>query len=122
MKLTTEKQTVTVQRVIEVDDGPVIQPAHYRSSFRLDIIRIEYIWVDGEYRVPGAYAIHMGGHWLKKDETPGKSRATDITPDYANYRTGEYTEQYVWLQPLIDLLRPTGAPSTTVLREHEVEA
>lgn len=122
MKLTTEKQTVTVQRVIEVDDGPVIRPAHYRSSFRLDIIRIEYTWKDGEYVVPGGSAISMGGHWIKKDKTAGKSRAVDISPDYANYRTGEYTEQYAWLQPLVDLLRPAGVPFMTVLLGHEVEA
>lgn len=113
---------ITVVRAVRVDDGPVLAPAGYRRRYRLDTIRIEYVWKDGQFKADHPFQISLSGHWVKKDGTDAADRATDVRPDYVDRWTRKWETQYAFLDEVIELLRPADDLSMYTYLDYEVEA
>lgn len=121
MKVSTDKSRATVRRVARItEDQPVVKPVGYRRPFRVDTVVIDYEWEDGTFRADDSFSIHMEGHWVKKDGTDALDRAAGMRPDYVSYYSREWQEQYAFLEPIIDRLRPNGDLSMMILTDAEV--
>lgn len=120
MRITTTGTTVSVNRHVALTDAPIVTPDGYRRSFQPDSLVITYVWRDGRY-VADRYGIVMTGPWIKKDGTPAADRAGSIRPEaFWRESSTHWTEDWAWLQPIIDLLRPDGDLSMTVTNDLEI--
>jgi hypothetical protein len=119
MRITTTETTVSVTRHVALTDAPIVTPEGYRRSLQPDKLLITYVWRDGRY-VTDRYGIVMAGPWIKKDHTPAADRAGSIHPETQKFPSTDWAEQWAWLQPIIDLLRPDGDLSMTIANDHEV--
>lgn len=118
---TIELAKTTITRVVRVENGPVLAPAGYRRWYRLDTIRIEYVWKDGQFQVDSTFRISLSGQWVKKDRTNAIDRATGMTPDYVDRRARKWETQYAFLDEIIELLRPANDLSMHAYLDYEVE-
>lgn len=121
MKVTSEPAVATVVRVIRIEGGPVVQPAFYRRSFRVDHVQIKYTWIDGRYTVGHDWDIRMAGQWIKKDGTDAKDRAGDIRPS-RSFDSLAFEPPFAFLDALVTMLRPSGELAMMVLDGAEVKA
>lgn len=123
MKVTTEKSKATVTRVVKIiADRPVVHPGGYKRKFRVDTIAVTYTWDDGRFAVSSNFDVSMSGHWTKQDGSDAKGRAYRMWPEYDYDRMVGWESQYDFLKPIIELLRPAGDLSMTILNEAEVGA
>lgn len=123
MKLTTQRPTAVVQRPFTLTDGPVIHAAGYRRAYQVEAGTITYTWEDGAFTVASRFDIHLAGHWIKRDGTHAKDSADRMRPGYVSYAPGaDFTEQYRFLDQIIEMLRPGGDLTMTVLLDHETGA
>lgn len=118
MKVTSKPAIARVIRQFEVPVGPVIRPDGYQRSYRVDSGTIEYVWRNGSFVAESIFAIRLDGPWVKRDGTDAKDRATGMRPTGANQ---ELAEDYRWLKPVIDRLRPQSDLSMTSLHNYEVK-
>jgi hypothetical protein len=125
MKVSTEPAHMTVVRRFKISEGhPVVGMAYSRDGKKIRVYagEIDYTWKDGRWIITSEYSIKLNSVVLRKDGTdsknlhsrpPGSTRARYDQP-------WELHEDFAWLQPIIDLLRPGGDLTMTILNEHEV--
>lgn len=109
MKITSEPAGANVTRIAHLTDGPVVRADGYTRSYRVDTISIRYTWTPetGRFDVDDTFDVNLAGPWVKKDNTDAKDRAAGLRPEYTSWRSGTWKTQYAWLQPVIELLRPS---------------
>lgn len=127
MKVTTTSTSATVTRRFTISsDHPIVGAAYFSPPKKVRIVggEINYSWVDGRWVVRDVWAIKVGGPVLKKDGTDSKSdhtrRPDDVTRRFNDPSPWRFTEEYAWLQPIVDLLRPTPEMGMMILNESEV--
>lgn len=127
MKITSRPTHATVTRQFTIDaDHPVADMAYARPPKKVRIERgvIHYTLKDGRWIVDTPYAIDIAGTVLKKDGTPSaNSHKRSPKDDFqASLAAGELvlSEDFTWLKPIIDLLRPSGELAMFHLNDTEV--
>lgn len=120
MRITTERTSMRIKRVVRVDEGPVIAMAYSATGrqFRVEWIQVEYKWQDGEWVVNSAFSVELGGYVLKKDGQPSKNWHVS-NPDW-DYRERRFKDGYEFAQKIIDELRPSGDLSMSIFQDYEV--
>lgn len=127
MKVSTTGSTARIVRNFTITEGnPVVGMAYSSPPKKVVVDRgsIEYLYRDGRWIVKNGYAINVAGDVLRKDETRSKnthSRNGEEAPN--TWREPEYVprEDWAWIQPIIDLLRPNGDLSMMILNDSEVD-
>jgi len=126
MKVTTEQTSATITRSFVIStDNPVVGMAYSSPPKEVVVDRgtIEYTWKDGRWVAKDRWAVTVVGDVLKKDGTRSKNTHTrNAREAQGSWSAPELVlhEDWAWLQPIIDLLRPNGDLSMTVLNEAEV--
>jgi len=126
MKVTTQSTTARIIRRYAIADGPIVAMAYSNppKNIRVTGGNIEYTLKDGDWVVKDSFAASVNGIVLKKDGTDSKNNhSRNAGEDWnASYRAGRLViaEGWEWLQEIIDLLRPNGDLTMTVLNDHEV--
>ena len=126
MKVTTTGSNATITRSFTITEGNPVVGMAYSSPPKEVIIdqgTIKYAWQDGRWVVRNEYAVNVVGDVLKKDRT----RSKNTHSRYAAARPGSWrdpelvvAEDFEWLNPIIDLLRPNGDLSMMTLNDSEV--
>ena len=125
MKVTTTHSAMKVTREFTITgDGPVVPMAYNRQGKQVRVLRgaIEYTWTPEGWIVINEYAVNLLCIVLKKDGSESvnsHNRRPEATSNWTATQL-EVDEEYAWLQPIIDLLRPTGEPSMMSLKGTEV--
>lgn len=125
MKVSTEQSNMKIKRWFHIDeDQPVVTMAYSSNGKKVRVIRgtVEYLWKDGRWVVDSQFSVDLVTVVLKKDGSDSlntHSRRAD-TEGYSGKEN--WTEQFTWLGPIVDLLRPTGEVALMVLNEAEVRA
>lgn len=124
MKVTSKGARAEIVQAADItEDHPVVPAAYFDppKKVRVEYVSITYTWIDGSWKVEDEDHVTLRGTVLKKDGTPGK---TDHRrrPKTRSWTDRTYAPEFAWLYPVIDLLRPSGDISMTVLDEAEVEA
>lgn len=126
MKVSTVDTTARISRQFVItEDNPVVNMAYSSPPKKVVVDRgtIEYLWRDGRWIVEDHWAVMVAGDVLKKDGTRSKNAHARSGQDAPNTRRSpEYVpaEDWQWIQPIIDLLRPNGDLSMMILNEFEV--
>ena len=128
MKVSSTNSNATITRSFTITEGnPVVHMAYSSPPKEVVVDRgtIKYTWDGGRWVVKDCWAVVVVGDVLKKDGTRSKnthSRKGEAEPN--TWREPEYVphENWAWLQPIIDLLRPSGDLSMMVLTDSEVSA
>lgn len=128
MKITTENSSARIDRSFTItEDQPVVPMAYSRNDKKVRISRgtITYRWTDGAWTVKDSYGVDLVGTVLKKDgsdsmndhrRNPEDHWSTSAAADLAD----KLTDDFQWLAPIINLLRPTGDVAMMMLNETEV--
>lgn len=125
MKVSTETANMKIKRWFHIDeDQPVVGMAYSRDGKKVRVIRgtIEYLWKDGQWVVDSEFSVDLVTVVLKKDGSDSlntHARHAD-TKSYSGKEN--WTEEFAWIKPIVDLLRPTGELSLALLAEYEVDA
>lgn len=114
MKITTSDSNPTVTRHFAItEDNPVV-PFFYARPPKGVVVEkgaIKYTLIGDRWIVDGTWAVSVVGAVLKKDGSRSKN-THQRHPQEADgtYREPELVlhEDWKWLQPVIDLLRPQG--------------
>lgn len=127
MKITSQNTHATVTRSFTIDaDRPVVDMAHSSPPKKVRISRgvIRYDYEDGRWIVGGGYSIDISGTVLKQDGADSKNdHKRKPGEDWkATRAAGAYvpSEEFTWLRPIINLLRPAGAVALVKLAKAEV--
>lgn len=121
MKVTSGNTNMRIKRRFDItEDRPTVPMAYARppKQVLVDHVEVEYVWKGGAWVVDSCFSVDISGEVLKKDDTPSKNRHTRHAPSTGAY---DREEPWAWLDAVIDLLRPTGDLTMTVLLEHEVQ-
>lgn len=121
MKITSTGGRITVTRKFDItEDHPVIDQSTSYTGKKVRIERgsIEFEWTDGNWRIGPNNYLH--GTVLKKDGSD--SLNSHAEHPRCEIRSGDFSGKHAWLQPIADLLRPTGEIRLALLHEHEVQA
>jgi hypothetical protein len=127
MKITSAHTRAEVRRQFTIQtDHPVVGMAYSSPPKQIRVVRgsVTYSWIDGAWTVKDAWAMSVGGPVLKKDGTDGKNDH-NRRPD-ENYKLSRelgrliLTQEFEWLYPIVELLRPTPEMGMMVLNESEV--
>lgn len=121
MRLTTKVAYATVQRRVYIEDGPIIKADGYTRRYRVDTVTILYTWTDSQFKVAHSFDVKLAGHWVKKDGSNAADRATDMRVDRVDYTSSNWTEQYQFLLPIIETLRPAPNLDMTTLHRWNPE-
>jgi len=127
MKVTTGQAHATISRSFVINtDNPVVDMAYSNPPKEVVVDRgtIEYDWKDGRWIVKSYWSVTVVGDVLKKDGTRSKNtHSRNAREARGSLRAPELVlhEDWAWLQSIIDLLRPNGDLSMTVLNEAEVD-
>lgn len=122
MKVTTLRTAARIIRRYEITENhPVVPAAYFDPPKKVLVVdgSIEYTWTDGKWVVDSEYALKVTGHVLKADGTPGKSTHSRHA-SMPDWRSRELGDDWKWLQPVIDRLRPVGDIDMALLDENEV--
>lgn len=123
---TTGSNARIVRQFVITEDNPVVGMAYASQPKKVIVDRgvIEYTWQDGRWVVKNEYAVDVVGDVLKKDGARSKNVHSRHPNSVINsYRHPELrlADDFLWLQPIIDLLRPNGDLSMMILNESEVD-
>lgn len=126
MKISTRNTAATVVRRFTIEtDCPIVGMAYASRPRKVRIVRgsINYIWNGQEWIVKDAWSIEVSGPVLKNDGTDSKNDHTRRPDDIYRFRgqAMELTEEFEWLYPIIDLLRPVGTLALMSLNGTEVK-
>lgn len=120
MKITSGHTLSRVTRQFEItDDQPVVGMAYSRPPKKVRVYSgvIEYTWKGGAWIVINERAVNLRGIVLKKDGSESAnshSRHPIATSNWMALQL-QLADEFAWLQPVIDLLRPTGELSMMTL-------
>lgn len=101
-------QTVEVQFFI-TEDQPVVAMTNSSTGKKLRVYHgiIKYHFRNGRWDIKSRWDVVLVGAVLKQDGSDSKNN-TRQEPDTSYGIQWEFTDEYVWLMPIIDLLRPAG--------------
>lgn len=121
MKISSTSTAATVVRRFTIEaDRPIVRMAYASRPRKVRIARgtIQYAWNGQEWTVKDAWSIDVAGPVLKNDGTDSKNDHSRHPDDIYRFRgqAMALTEEFEWLYPIIDLLRPVG---TLALAEHD---
>lgn len=113
MKISSASTAATVVRRFTIEaDHPIVWMAYASRPRKVRIARgtITYIWNGQEWIVKDAWSIDVAGPVLKNDGTDSKNDHSRHPDDIYRFsgQAMELTEEFEWLNPIIDLLRPVG--------------
>ncbi len=129
MKITTQSSHAEITRRFTITENQPIVPFAYADQpkkVRVERGHIIYRLIDGAWKVQNSYSVTVGGTVLKKDGSDSKldhRRSADTVP-CSGLRGADLTEKltddFQWLAPIINLLRPTGDVTMTIAEDYEV--
>ena len=125
MKVSTKSTTATIVRQFEITEGhPVVLMAYSLAGkkIRVESGEIKYTWKGGRWVVFNEYAISLVGVVLKKDGSDSLNQHSRIAgaKRVPSFNPWELSQDFLWLQPIVDLLRPKGDLSMITLTETKV--
>lgn len=125
MKISTSSASASVVRRFTIEaDRPVVSMAYAARPRKVVITRgeIRYTLVDGEWVVKDIWSISISGAVLKNDGTESKNDHTRHPGGGGRWGVSmELVEEFEWLNPIIDALRPMGDLLTADFDGIEVE-
>jgi hypothetical protein len=120
MKVSSTGTVARITRQFRItEDHPVVGMAYARppKKVRIEWGSIEYILTrDGLWTPNSQFSIKIAGPVLKNDGTDSKNRH-DRSPETFTYDSEDFTDEFAWLKPIVDLLRPSGEAATTDLTD-----
>lgn len=127
MKITTESSNAEITRRFTITENhPVVPMAHARPPKKVRVIRgaITYRYQGGAWIVKDSYSVTLVGIVLKKDGSDSMNDHRRNAADHQRRANGDLTEkltdEFQWLAPIIELLRPTGDITMTIAEDYEV--
>lgn len=124
MKVSTDGTRHSIVRTFEItEDHPIVGLAYATRPKKVRITKgaIEYHYEDGAWAVRSSFNINLIGVVLKQDGTDSKNTHSRH-PEQTSYRSdAPFREDFAWVQPIVDLLRPTGTVGLMILNESEVD-
>lgn len=127
MKVSSTDSHAEIIRQFTITEGNPVVGMAYSNPPKLVVVErgaIRYTWQDGKWIVRNEWAVKTVGTVLKKDGTPSKNTHSREGGTAANsWRNPEYVpaQDWKWIEPIIDLLRPNGDLSMMTLTESEVD-
>lgn len=127
MKISTTGSAARIVRNFTITEGnPVVHMAYSSPPKKVIIDRgtIEFTYQDGRWIVKNHWAIDVVGDVLKKDDTRSKNtHKRDAAEAPNSWREPEYVphEDWAWIKPIIEILRPTGDLAMMTMTDAEVD-
>lgn len=107
MEFVNDRSQATINRSINIIDGPVIPHPSSGTGKKIRVMQVQITFTlkDDEWVIRGWTTVQISGVVLKKDGTEGKETWLG-TVHYCWQKMPEYA----WLDLLIDAVRPEGVP------------
>lgn len=122
MKVTTVHSHMNVSRWFTIDSGwPIVEMDSVRpKKVRITEGMIGYVLIDGAWAIRNSWAIRIGGPVLRNDGTESKN--SHFRHPRGSRQDGRWSpaEEFEWLNPIVELLRPVGELALTILSESDL--
>lgn len=108
MEFTPEQVHGTINRSVEIHDGPVLPHPNSSTGKKIRVMyaAVQYTLERGEWVAKGWSAYQITGIVLKKDGTEGKETwGGTVAYDW------EKRPEYDWLRKLAKAMQPEGSPA-----------
>lgn len=124
MKVSSARTHLEIRRSFEITEGgPIVSMAYSSPPKKVRVLSgtITYTLDEGRWIARNKWSVKLNTVVLKKDGTDSKNFHQRTAESNGEFRHELVpADGWEWLGEIIELLRPTGDLSMTILRGHEV--